>query len=224
MIPTILNEDSVKIGNCNNNTIGPMSVTIVSSDSTTTTNNKPAIATATSPLKYIFKKGTDMKLHFGFLKKRHTEGSINKTSSGSTSVRPCPEEAAKWSNSFHDLINSKYGQALFKAFLQREFCEENLEFWLAIEDYHKASQSKLSNKAQKIYNEFILPQSPKEINLDAITRDSLITKMLQPPCHTTFDQAQKRTQGVLEADAYQRFLKSDLYLELIYPERYAESS
>lgn len=56
------------------------------------------------------------------------------------------------------------GQALFKAFLQREFCEENLEFWLAIEDYHKASQSKLSSKAQKIYNEFILPQSPKEVN------------------------------------------------------------
>ena len=70
-------------------------------------------------------------------------------------------------------------------------------------------------------NQFIVPQSPKEINLDSLTREGLITQLLtEPPTSTTFDQAQKRTQGLLEADAYQRFLKSELYMELIYPERY----
>lgn len=56
------------------------------------------------------------------------------------------------------------GQALFKAFLQREFSEENIEFWLAIEDYRKSRQNKLNTKAQKIYNDFIIPQAPKEVS------------------------------------------------------------
>lgn len=182
-----------------------------------------------------------MKLRLGFLKRRHTEGQIH-----SASVRPPPEEALKWGNSFTDLMASKCtklerhdvckvffrnnpnlsiscldGQALFKAFLQREFSEENIEFWLAIEDYRKTRQNKLNTKAQKIYNDFIIPQAPKEVNLDTLTKDSLVTKMSQPT-HTTFDQAQKRIQGVLEADAYSRFLKSDLYLELVHPEKYQQ--
>ncbi|CAL8143697.1 unnamed protein product [Orchesella dallaii] len=162
--------------------------------------------------------GTDMKFRLGFLKRRHTEGTIH-----SASVRPPPEEAQKWANSFNDLMASKYGQALFKAFLQREFSEENIEFWLAIEDYRKSRQNKLNTKAQKIYNDFIIPQAPKEVNLDALTKDSLVTKMAQPT-HSTFDQAQKRIQGLLEADAYSRFLKSELYMELLHPERYQQSS
>lgn len=47
-------------------------------------------------------RGTDMKFRLGFLKRRHTEGTIN-----SSSVRPQPEEAQKWANSFSDLMASK---------------------------------------------------------------------------------------------------------------------
>lgn len=46
--------------------------------------------------------------------------------------------------------------------------------------------------------------------------------MSQPPTHLLFDQAQKKVQNLLESDAYPRFLKSDLYLELLYPEDYQE--
>jgi regulator of G-protein signaling 3/regulator of G-protein signaling len=166
-----------------------------------------------SSFKQIFKRGTDMKFRW-FLKRRHTEGTIH-----STSVRPHPEEAKKWTNSFADLMASKYGQALFRAFLQREFSDENIEFWLAIEDYRKTRQNKITIKAQKIYNDFIVAQAPKEVNLDSLTREGLVSKMLTPNA-TTFDQAQKRIQGLLEGDAYIRFLKSDLYLELLHPEKY----
>lgn len=197
-----------------------------------------------------------MKFRLGFLKRRHTEGTIH-----STSVRPPPEEAQKWANSFTDLMASKCkslnsssdykimeiyvkfqnvrllifsllnnflfslldGQALFKAFLQRDFCDEALEFWLACEDYKKTRQNKLNTKAQKIYNDFIIPQAPKEVNLDSLTKDGLAEKIAQPT-HSTFDQAQKRIQGLLEADAYSRFIKSDLYLELVHPEKYPQSS
>jgi len=61
-----------------------------------------------------------------------------------------------------------------------------------------------------------------QVNLDSVTKDVLInTTAFSQPDYNTFDQAQKKIQGILEADAYIRFLQSDLYLELIYPERYS---
>ena len=48
-----------------------------------------------------------MKFHFGFLKRRHTDGSLLVKNSNTVSVRPAPEEAAKWANSFLDLMGSK---------------------------------------------------------------------------------------------------------------------
>lgn len=62
-----------------------------------------------------------------------------------------------------------------------------------------------------------------QINLDSQLKDSLASKIAQPT-HTSFDQPQKRIQGLLESDAFPRFLKSDLYLELVHPEEYQELS
>lgn len=56
------------------------------------------------------------------------------------------------------------GLAAFRAFLRTEFSEENLEFWLACEDYKKIkSQSKMASKAKKIFAEYIAIQSCKEV-------------------------------------------------------------
>lgn len=57
------------------------------------------------------------------------------------------------------------GQAAFRAFLRTEFSEENLEFWLACEEYKKIkSQSKMVAKAKKICAEYITIQSCKEVS------------------------------------------------------------
>lgn len=55
------------------------------------------------------------------------------------------------------------GAALYRAFLLREFSNENLEFWLACEEYKNAKPQKLAAKAQKIYNDFVAVQAPKEV-------------------------------------------------------------
>lgn len=55
------------------------------------------------------------------------------------------------------------GLAAFRAFLKSEFCEENIDFWLACEDYKKIkSPQKLTAKAKKIYGDFIEKEAPKE--------------------------------------------------------------
>ncbi|XP_076320858.1 regulator of G-protein signaling 3-like [Tachypleus tridentatus] len=150
----------------------------------------------------------DMKLKLGFLRRRHTDSSIQST------VRPSPEEAEKWSESFQELMASKYGSALFRAFLSREFSEENIEFWLACEDFKKTRTNKLQSKARKMYNDFIAVQAPKEVNLDSTTRTTIMNSLSKPD-HHSFDQAQKKVQGLMERDAYLRFFQSELYLELL---------
>lgn len=61
-------------------------------------------------------------------------------------------------------LSSTDGLAAFRAFLKSEFCEENIEFWLACEDFKKTkSPQKLSSKAKKIYTDFIEKEAPKEV-------------------------------------------------------------
>ncbi|XP_046644583.1 uncharacterized protein LOC124329539 isoform X2 [Daphnia pulicaria] len=160
---------------------------------------------------------SEMRLRLGFLRRRSTESSL--------SARPPPEEAQKWAESFSALMASKYGAALYRAFLLREFSNENLEFWLACEEYKNSKPQKLSARAQKIYNDFVAVQATKEVNLDAETRLITLTNVQSnnPDLHA-FDRAQRRIQHMMERDSYLRFLQSELYLELVHPERYPASA
>ena len=53
-----------------------------------------------------------------------------------------------------------------------------------------------------------------QVNLDTETRMSTIANIDNPPLDT-FDRAQRRIQGLMEKDSYQRFLKSELYINLL---------
>lgn len=58
-----------------------------------------------------------------------------------------------------------------------------------------------------------------KINIDPQTRSTILNKIISnEPDGETFDQAQKRIQHIMEQDPYARFLKSELFLELIHPE------
>lgn len=58
------------------------------------------------------------------------------------------------------------GLATFRNFLRSEFSEENVEFWLACEDFKKTkSPLKMATKAKKIYEDFIQTGGHKEVGL-----------------------------------------------------------
>lgn len=66
------------------------------------------------------------------------------------------------------------GQAAFRSFLESEFSEENLEFWMACEDYRKLRGcDKLQDSARKIYDQYITIQAPKEVG-EAIDPNSML--------------------------------------------------
>ncbi|XP_029775695.1 regulator of G-protein signaling 3 isoform X1 [Suricata suricatta] len=160
----------------------------------------------------------DMKNKLGIFRRRtESPGAqpVGKADKMVKSFKPTSEEALKWGESLEKLLLHKYGLAVFQAFLRTEFSEENLEFWLACEDFKKVkSQSKMAAKAKKIFAEYIAIQACKEVNLDSYTREHTKDN-LQSVTRGCFDLAQKRIFGLMEKDSYPRFLRSDLYLDLI---------
>ncbi|XP_068950776.1 regulator of G-protein signaling 5 isoform X3 [Petaurus breviceps papuanus] len=129
--------------------------------------------------------------------------------------KPSPEEALQWRDSLEKLLQNSYGLASFKSFLKSEFSEENIEFWIACEDYKKTkSPIKMAEKAKKIYEEFIRTEAPKEVNIDHFTK-GVTMKNLVEPSPSSFDMAQKRIHALMEKDSLPRFIRSEFYQELI---------
>ncbi|GAU88446.1 hypothetical protein RvY_01143 [Ramazzottius varieornatus] len=140
------------------------------------------------------------------------------SSKSSVSHRPTPEEARSWQESLSTLLANPYGTALFRAFLKLEYNEENLAFFLACEKFKRLSDSagnkKIAAKAQKIYDEFVKVEAPREVNLDSLTRQIIITNLSNPNRYA-FENAQRKVYNVLEKDCYPRFLKFHLYTQLL---------
>ncbi|CAI9591461.1 unnamed protein product [Staurois parvus] len=163
------------------------------------------------------KSAKDMKHRLGFLLQK-TDGCDNTTcmkKDKSGCQRLTYEEVKKWAESLENLLNSECGVVAFRSFLQSEYSEENLDFWLACENYKKIkSAAKLTSKAQKIYEDFISVEASREVNLDSTTREDTTKSILQPT-HLCFDQAQHKIFILMEKDSYRRFLKSHFYLDLV---------
>ncbi|XP_048844311.1 regulator of G-protein signaling 18 isoform X3 [Brienomyrus brachyistius] len=126
-----------------------------------------------------------------------------------------PEAALKWGESFEELLKHSDGVEMFTEFLRSEFSEENIEFWLACNDYKSTrSDSKRLNKAKTIYALYIEADAPKEINIDHPTKVT-IQQNIRCPTVSCFDAAQSKVYSLMKKDSYSRFLQSNIYLRVI---------
>ncbi|XP_069491072.1 regulator of G-protein signaling 21-like [Ambystoma mexicanum] len=129
--------------------------------------------------------------------------------------RSSSSEDTDGADSVDKLLSTKDGLAAFRAFLQSEFSDENIEFWLACEEFKKAKTSaQIASKANKIYSDYIQTEAPKEINIDHKTRDD-ISKNIAQPTLSCFDDAQRNILCLMSKDSYPRFIKSEVYKELM---------
>ncbi|KAG1931919.1 regulator of G-protein signaling 18 [Pimephales promelas] len=125
-----------------------------------------------------------------------------------------PDMAMSWSDSFEELLSHSDGVEVFTRFLRTEFSEENIEFWLACEDFKTTeSATKLKTKAKQIHAIFIDKEAPKEINIDHSTKAAIEKNILQPTT-SCFNVAQDKIYSLMKRDCYPRFLTSDIYLTL----------
>lgn len=96
------------------------------------------------------------------------------------------------------------GLAAFRAFLRTEFSEENLEFWLACEEYKKIkSQSKMASKAKKIFAEYIAIQSCKEVSGNITENSCTVLLLLLFPLLTSPGYLSTGEPGFLHQRSHQ---------------------
>uniref|UniRef100_A0A8C3NLS3 Regulator of G-protein signaling 16 n=1 Tax=Geospiza parvula TaxID=87175 RepID=A0A8C3NLS3_GEOPR len=130
----------------------------------------------------------------------------------SSPVRQSPSTAKVWGQLyfFFSVFLTCCGVNAFHTFLKTEFSEENLDFWLACEDFKKTrSKTKLASKANRIFEEFV----QNEVNIDHETRE-ITRKNLSGATSACFNEAQAKTRTLMEKDSYPRFLKSASYQDM----------
>ncbi|XP_068557612.1 regulator of G-protein signaling 21-like [Cebidichthys violaceus] len=117
--------------------------------------------------------------------------------------------------SLETLISQKCGRIAFWDFLKSEFCEENLDFWLACQEFKTSDRpEELTRRAASIYEEFIGPESPRQVNLDFYTRE-IIRQSLQQPSPSCFVVAQRKIFSLMENCSFPRFTQSEQYKVLL---------
>ncbi|KAA0712979.1 Regulator of G-protein signaling 8 [Triplophysa tibetana] len=131
------------------------------------------------------------------------------------STRLSNDEVTRWAESFDALLSNKYGMTAFRTFLKTEFSDENIEFWLACEEYKKIkSPGKMMSKANKIYKEFIDVHAPREVNIDHRTREETKRKLLEPTPNS-LNEVQAKVYSLMEKDSFPRFIRSKIYQDLL---------
>ncbi|VDD80391.1 unnamed protein product [Mesocestoides corti] len=140
-----------------------------------------------------------------------------------------------WATSFDNLLWDPKGCQAFKAFLEKEFSSENLRFWLTVNAYQFTPISNLRAAGKRIFDEFLAPNAPSEINIDCTTRAATAEAVkviglvyflwggnphsdpaFLPNQHTNpswfvFLEAKQHIYKLMKSDSYVRFLRSDDY-------------
>lgn len=63
----------------------------------------------------------------------------------------------------------------FQDFLRSEFSDENVEFWLACEDFRASGSADLRRNAESIYEKFIQPAACREVSVGAQRGERIVS-------------------------------------------------
>jgi hypothetical protein len=95
------------------------------------------------------------------------------------------------SNRTNVIIRNPSWRLLYREFLKETMCEENLSFYLEVQEFDRQYRLAISDKGESkvetiretlaaaygLYNAFLAPGSPNELNIDHALRTQLATRM-----------------------------------------------
>ncbi|KAF2848940.1 RGS-domain-containing protein [Plenodomus tracheiphilus IPT5] len=141
------------------------------------------------------------------------------------------------SNRTNVIIRNPSWRLLYREFLKETMCEENLSFYLEVQEfnrqYRQAINDKGENKVETIretlaaayglYNAFLAPGSPNELNIDHGLRTQLATRMTRAvgddaamlqslnEVASLFEKAQNSIFKLMSSDSVPKFIKHPKY-------------
>lgn len=128
---------------------------------------------------------------------------------------PSEKRVQRWALSIEELISDPTGLQEFTSFLRKEYSHENIRFWLAVMDLRRSSTKQIPKKLEEIYEEFLKPGAPCEINIDGATAER-VAEGLRSGSRYALDHAADHVYGLLlKKDCYPRFIRSDHFQRLL---------
>ncbi|VDP11487.1 unnamed protein product [Soboliphyme baturini] len=126
---------------------------------------------------------------------------------------PSEQRVRRWGFSIQELIRDPIGRQVLETFLESEFSQENIKFWIAVQDLKHSPSSQVEQKVETIYNEFLVSGAPCQINIDSQTLEA-VTKAMKSntmPSRYCFSQAEEHIFILMSKDSYPRFTRSEIY-------------
>ncbi|XP_061563028.1 regulator of G-protein signaling 6-like [Cololabis saira] len=130
------------------------------------------------------------------------------------SKEPSQQRVKKWGFSLEEALKDPAGRELFLKFVESEFSSENLRFWLAVQDLKRIPQQEVAQRAHDIWAEFLAEGAPSSINLDSHSYERT-NQNLKDPGRYSFEDAQDHIYKLMKSDSYSRFLRSNVYQDLL---------
>uniref|UniRef100_A0A914Z537 RGS domain-containing protein n=1 Tax=Panagrolaimus superbus TaxID=310955 RepID=A0A914Z537_9BILA len=119
-----------------------------------------------------------------------------------------------WEESFEELLSDMLGRETLQKFLDKEYSGENLRFWWEVQKLRKCSCRMVPVLVTEIYNEFIDTNATSPVNIDCKVME-ITEENLTNPNRWSFDEAADHIFCLMKNDSYQRFLRSDIYRDLV---------
>ncbi|KAH8399687.1 hypothetical protein KR222_011346 [Zaprionus bogoriensis] len=128
---------------------------------------------------------------------------------------PTEKRVRRWAISIEELVSDPTGLQEFTNFLEKEYSHENIRFWIAVNHLRRSAQSQVAHKVNEIFEEFLKPGAPCEINIDGKTMENVL-QGLKNPTRFAFDSASEHIYMLLlKKDCYPRFVRSEHYKRLV---------
>ncbi|RPA90884.1 RGS-domain-containing protein [Choiromyces venosus 120613-1] len=135
------------------------------------------------------------------------------------------------------ILNDAALRLLFREYLRETLCEENLSFWLDVEDFNRNFHAIDKSKpdavretlaaAYGLYNAFLAPGSPCELNIDHTLRQDMASRMTRAVAKddqamysslkevaALFDRAQQQVFKLMAGDSVPKFIRTQKYIEV----------
>ncbi|KAF2740880.1 RGS-domain-containing protein [Polyplosphaeria fusca] len=159
--------------------------------------------------------------------------------SADTTTAKARDGAARDSNSNRTnvIIRNPSWRLLYREFLKDTMCEENLSFYLEVQEFNNQYKAAVSTTGEHkietiretlaaaygLYNAFLAPGSPNELNIDHALRTQLATRMTRAVGDDTammqslvevaqlFEKAQNSIFKLMSSDSVPKFIKHPKY-------------